>query len=93
MIDIYMSDILKIVVKCMPLYSLKKILSIFTDSDVMNVTTSDVLKELFGDLEDNHDIFHASCEARSHLNYLISKQQLVKSVNDEGVEIYNRNIS
>ena len=72
---------------------LKKILSIFTDSDVKNVTTSDVLKELFGDLEDNHEIFHASCEARSHLNYLISKQQLVKSVNDEGVEIYNRNIS
>ena len=41
------------------------------------------MKELFGDLEDNHEIFHASCEARSHLNYLISKQQLVKSVNDE----------
>ncbi len=72
---------------------LKKILSIFTDSDVMNVTTSHVLKQLFGDLEDNHEIFHASCEVRSHLNYLISKQQLVKSVNDEGVEIYNRNIS
>ena len=72
---------------------LEKILSIFNDTGVQDITTSDVLKVLFGDLKDNHEIFHASCEARSHLNYLISKQKLIKHLNDDGVEIYNRNIS
>ena len=42
------------------------------------INVSEATEILFGKTKNDHDIFFASCEAKSHLNYLINKEKIIK---------------
>ncbi len=51
-------------------------------------TTSDAMNTLFRMELTDHEIFFASCEARAHLNHLVSRGDLVRDMQD-GVAVFS----
>ena len=50
------------------------------------INVSEATEVLFGKIKNDHDIFFASCEAKSHLNYLINKEKIMKKLKHKDIE-------
>jgi len=54
------------------------------------ITVSEATEILFGKIKNDHDMFFASCEAKSHLNYLINKERImIKKQKNKDAKYYH----
>ena len=54
------------------------------------INVSEATEILFGKIKNDHDVFFASFEAKSHLNYLINKERImIKKHTNKDIKYYN----